>query len=122
MTRTSNLTKSHFVTHCVQLTGAPVEVGRGAHPRKSLDNLGCLVPAFRNKDVRSEQTIRVEAPPCQQNHFRLKCNLLIKAVATYMNNRRKITPPLKNATWAYSSPVGLGTPRSFRKKYCGNIP
>ena len=34
MTCTSNLTKSHFVTHCVHLTGAPVKVGRGAHSLK----------------------------------------------------------------------------------------
>ena len=67
MTRTSNLTKSHFVTHCVQLTGAPVEVGREAHQRKSLDILGCLVPAFRHKDARSEQTIRIEAHPVNKN-------------------------------------------------------
>ena len=115
MTRTSNLTKSHFVTRCVQLTGAPVEVGRGARPRKSLDDLGCLAPAFRHKDVRSAQTIRIEAPPCQQKRFSRKCHFFIQGVVTYMQK------PLTN----YSAPYEMlpeptpaqrvGTPRSVRK-------
>ena len=80
MTCTSNLTKPHFITHRVHLTGTPLRLDAG--PTKGTYFMTLLVWClpFRHQDQRWEKTIRVEAAPCQQKRAPRKCNFLIKGV------------------------------------------
>ena len=80
MTCTSNLTKPHFVTHCVHLTGTPLRLDAGPTRGTYLITLLAWCLHSDTKTQRWEKTIRIEVAPCQQQRSPRKCNFLIKGV------------------------------------------